>query len=102
MTRPDADSGRNEALAGRLLGAGVAVSAACLGTGLALWLAGTAAGAADALLLGGLVLLMATPTLRVVVAVVEALRARDWPLAAAAGAVLLVLAATVTSALLAR
>lgn len=94
--------GRHEAFAGRLLGAGVVVSAACLGAGLAMWMAGLAAGTADALLTAGLLLLMATPVLRVVVTVAEALRARDWPLAVSSAAVLLVMAATVITALALR
>lgn len=102
MTRRDDHRRRADARAGRVLGAGVATSAACLATGLALWLAGAAPEAADRLLLGGLVLLMVTPTLRVAVAVVEALRARDWLLASSSAAVLLVLAATALAAFFAR
>ena len=44
----------------------------------------------------------AATLVRVVVAVAEALRARDWALAASSAAVLLVLAATVFTALFAR
>lgn len=102
IDRDEVPGGRNEALAGRLLGAGVVISAACLGAGLAMWMAGLAPGTADALLTAGLILLMATPVLRVVVAVAEALRARDWPLAVSSAAVLLVLAATVITALALR
>lgn len=95
-------AGREEVLAGRLLGIGVWTSAACLGLGLVLRLAGGPPAPAAALLTAGLLLLMATPALRVVVAVVEALRARDWTFAAASLAVALVLAATVVSALASR
>jgi hypothetical protein len=73
--------------------AGVVVAAAALGAGLALWLAG--ASAATALMSGGLVVLMATPVLRVAFAVVEMVRARDWAFAAAAVAVLAILAASI-------
>lgn len=94
--------GRDEAMAARWLGAGVVFSAACLAAGLGIWLGGFTPWLADALLATGLVALMATPTLRVAVAVVDALRARDWAFFSSALAVLLVLVATVISALAER
>ena len=63
---------------GRLLITGVLVSATCLGIGLLLYLAIPASAAADWLLRAGLIVLMATPILRVVVSVVEYVRMRDW------------------------
>jgi uncharacterized membrane protein len=89
---------RDEALVGRLLGAGVSVSAACLLAGLGAWLAAAPPWLGDALLRAGLLVLMATPVARVIVSVVEAVRARDWFLLVTAGTVLLVLAATIAAA----
>jgi uncharacterized membrane protein len=66
-----------ERLLGRLMLAGVTSSAACLLLGLVLFLTGAAL-AAGFVMTAGLVALMATPVLRVLVAVVEAIRMRDW------------------------
>lgn len=79
-------------LAQLLLG-GVVTAAASLALGLALWLAG--AGAGGPLLNLGLVVLMATPVLRVAFSAVETIRSRDWTFAAAAVAVLAILAASI-------
>jgi uncharacterized membrane protein len=68
---------RLERLLGRLMLAGVTSSAACLLLGLVLFLTG-AAPAATIVITVGLVTLMATPALRVFVAVVESVRMRDW------------------------
>lgn len=86
---------RDEALAARFLAAGVLFSAAALAFGLVLWLSAASESLADAVLVTGLLALMATPPLRVFVAVVEALRGRDWSFFASSLAVLLVLVATV-------
>jgi hypothetical protein len=99
MTPDPHRTGADEAVAARWLGVGVTFSAACLAVGLGAWLLGIAPPFADAALVVGLVALMATPTLRVAVAVADALRARDWVFFASALAVLLVLVATVASAL---
>jgi uncharacterized membrane protein len=85
---------------GRLLHVGVLTSAVCLATGLALWIAGTAAGPANALLTAGLVMLMATPILRVVVSLIEYVRMRDWFFVATTVVVFGVLVVTVTLAVL--
>ena len=66
-----------ERLLGRLMLAGVTSSAACLLMGLVLFLTG-AAMAATVVMTIGLVILMATPVLRVLVAVVESFRLHDW------------------------
>ena len=63
---------------GRLLVTGVVVAASCLSIGLLLYLADPASALADGALRAGLVVLMATPILRVVVSVVEYVRMRDW------------------------
>ena len=77
MTPPPIALGRLEAHLGRLLVVGVTVSAVILAAGLALWLAPRRA-RRERLLNTGLVVLMATPMLRVLVSVVEYVRMRDW------------------------
>jgi uncharacterized membrane protein len=63
---------------GRLLLAGVSISALCLAAGLVLFSMDHASTAAARLLSVGLIVLMATPILRVLVSVVEYVRIRDW------------------------
>lgn len=92
----EAPLGRLEVHLGRLLLSGVLASAACLAAGLLLTLAGRSAAV---ILTTGLVLLMATPILRVVVSIVEYVRMRDWFFVAVTLFVLLVLAGTVLIAL---
>jgi uncharacterized membrane protein len=84
---------------GRLLITGVLVSAACLGFGLLLYLFDSSSAAADWCLRSGLIVLMATPILRVVVSVVEYVRMRDWFFAITTIIVLAELAWTVAYAL---
>ena len=60
-----------------LVKAGVALSGVALGAGLALHVAGRTGNAAT-LLATGLILLMAMPATRVVIAVLERVRIRDW------------------------
>src|SRR5688572_16843847 len=62
---------RLEVILGRVLMAGVLVASACLAAGLVLWMTGDYPSAADRVLAAGLVVLMATPILRVVVSLVE-------------------------------
>jgi uncharacterized membrane protein len=83
----------------RLLVTGVSVSAGLLCVGLALWLASPDSRAALWLLNAGLVVLMATPVLRVVVSVVEYVRMRDWFFVAITILVLVELTVTVVVAL---
>ena len=61
-------------------------AAVLLAAGLAVWLAG--APAAGFILHAGIILLMATPVVRVVMALVEYLRERDWLFAALTAVVL--------------
>lgn len=86
-------------LIGRLLSAGVMLSAMCLLAGLALTMLDRAVGPEHAaphpLLHVGLIMLIATPVLRVIVALVEDVRARNWFFALATLVVLTVLAGTV-------
>jgi len=91
---------RLEIQLGRLLQIGVLTSAACLTLGLALWMADAAAGPANTLLTAGLVMLMATPILRVIVSLVEYVRMRDWFFVATTVIVFGVLLVTVTLAVL--
>lgn len=88
--------GRLEDLLGRLLTTGVATSAAILAIGLVLQLAGSDG---HLVLQTGLILLMATPVLRVIVSLVEYVRLRDWFFTATTGAVLLVLLTSIVLAL---
>jgi uncharacterized membrane protein len=98
--KPDPDSlGRLEHHLGRLLILGVVVSAALLTAGLALWLAHPDGVAATSLLTTGLVVLMATPIMRVLVSFAEYLRMRDWFFVATTIVVLAELAVTVVVAL---
>jgi uncharacterized membrane protein len=92
--------GRLEVHLGRLLNAGVLTSAACLAIGLVLWMAGAAEAPANFLLTTGLVILMATPILRVIVSLVEYVRMRDWFFVATTVTVFGVLIVTVTLAVL--
>lgn len=97
MSVGDAQLRRFEAVAARVLGIGVLSSAALLAAGLAVWLTMGDAWATP-LLDAGLVALMATPAARVVVSLVEYLRARDWFFVATTLGVLAVLLATLISA----
>lgn len=63
---------------GRLLTAGVAVSALLLGCGLLAVVVRPNGTAAGPLLAAGLLVLMATPMLRVVVSIAEYVRMREW------------------------
>jgi uncharacterized membrane protein len=88
--------GRLEDLLGRVLVAGVVTSATILAIGLVIEL--TPYNAHPVLQLG-LILLMATPILRVAVSLVEYLRMRDWFFSATTAAVLVVLLTSVVLAL---
>jgi uncharacterized membrane protein len=96
MTEPELN--RLERQIGRVLRIGVALSAGALALGLALFGLGFDA-AAQALFTGGLVLLMAIPTARILASFVDALRRRDRLLAWATGIVLLVMVMTVVYSL---
>jgi uncharacterized membrane protein len=85
---------------GRLLQGGVLSAAACLAAGLAIWMSGSLPGVATVLLTGGLMILMATPILRVVVSLVEYARMRDWFFVSTTLFVFGVLIVTLTLALL--
>lgn len=80
----DIDNGMQDAIerlevqVGRLLKVGVALSAACLGVGLVVWMIADGSRTADALLRGGLIALMLTPLARVVASFIAWVRLRDW------------------------
>ena len=79
MSTADGDVlGRLELQLGRLLFAGVASSAICLGVGLVLAVTGAYPAAANGILTTGLVILMITPIGRVVASLVVYARMRDW------------------------
>ena len=99
MTTPDDSLTRLEYHVGRLFVAGVSTSAVALAAGLALFLVAPAAPATGRLLNAGLLILMATPMLRVVLSVVEYIRMGDWFFASTTLAVLAELSVTVLSAL---
>jgi len=88
-----------EVILGRVLLAGVLSSSACLAIGLIMWMAGGYEATANRVLAAGLIVLMATPILRVVVSLVEYLRMRDWFFAVTTLVVLGVLLITVAVAL---
>jgi uncharacterized membrane protein len=69
---------RLEIQVGRLLQAGVAFSAVCLGAGLAIWMVFGPVRPATVMLTGGLIVLMITPLARVVASLVAYIRLRDW------------------------
>jgi uncharacterized membrane protein len=91
---------RLELMLGRLLHAGVIVSAVCLATGLGLWMLRGPSTPSNAALTAGLVVLMATPIMRVVVSLVAYIRMRDWFFVLTTVMVFLLLAVTVTLALM--
>lgn len=62
----------------RVMLTGVWLSAACLALALSVLLISPRVSLAQALLRIGLVVLMATPVMRVVLSVVEAIRQKDW------------------------
>jgi uncharacterized membrane protein len=99
VSAPVESLSRLEQHLGRLLVAGVILSAALLAAGLALWLAHPQGAAAIWLLNAGLVALMGTPIMRVVVSFAEYVRMRDWLFVGMTLAVFAELALTVAIAL---
>ena len=87
-----------DAVMGRLMLAGVLTSAACLSIGLVLFLLGREGPSLGAILTSGLFVLMATPMLRVAVAVIESVRMRDWSFVATTLAVVILIGLTLAHA----
>ena len=98
MSASDDSLDRLERSLGRLLQAGVFSSAACLAVGLVAWMTAGPSSAATLALTIGLVILMATPILRVVVSLVAYVRMRDWFFVTTTITVFVLLAVTVTLA----
>ena len=90
---------RLETHLGTLLFVGVAAAASLLAIGLVLWMVNANATVATWLLNAGLIVLMATPILRVIVSVVEYARGRDWFFVTTTLAVLGVLLVSIVLAL---
>jgi Protein of unknown function (DUF1634) len=96
---PDLALERLEERLGRLLKFGAGSAATCLFVGLVLWMGGGPRVPADRILSAGLIILMATPIVRVIVSLVAYVRMRDWFFVATTVAVFGVLIATVVLAL---
>ena len=96
----DAGISRLEVHLGRLLLGGVLTAAASLALGLTIWLTGALAAVANVLLTAGLMVLMATPILRVVVSIIEYVRMRDWFFVTTTLVVLIVLFVTIAVAMM--
>jgi uncharacterized membrane protein len=99
VNAPAESLSRLEVHLGRLLIAGVILSATLLAAGLVLWIANPHGAAATWLLNAGLVALMGTPIMRVVVSFAEYVRMRDWLFVAMTLVVFAELALTVAIAL---
>jgi uncharacterized membrane protein len=69
---------RLERVIGRLLRIGVSASSVCLTAGLLMTFAGSNSAVARALLAAGIVVLLATPVVRVGISSVGYARRRDW------------------------
>lgn len=83
---------------GRLLQAGVLASAIALAAGLTLWMLRGNSPLSSGTLTAGLLILMATPIMRVLVSLVAYVRMRDWLFAGTTVLVFVLLAVTVTLA----
>jgi uncharacterized membrane protein len=99
MTTQSDALARLEHHVGKLFVVGVTVSAALLVLGLALFLVAPDLPATARLLDAGLLVLMATPMLRVLLSAVEYARMRDWLFVSTTLAVIAQLAVTIISAL---
>lgn len=88
-----------EATVGIVLRAGVVASSVCLAVGLAMSLVTGGGGVTGFLLNAGIIVLLATPVVRVVVSTVQYVGERDWAFATLTFIVLLELAASAIAAL---
>jgi uncharacterized membrane protein len=88
-----------EAVLGTVLTVGTRVSTACLALGLILTLVMPGVRISGLLLAAGLMVLMATPAARVVVSIVEFARQRDWTFVLYTSIVLVLLLASLVTAL---
>ena len=92
--------GELERVLGKVLLIGSTTSTIVLAAGLALTLGWPSFAGGDLLLRAGLMILMATPALRVLVSVIEYVRSREWLFAALTTIVLLVLAGSLGVAII--
>jgi uncharacterized membrane protein len=90
---------RLERMIGLVLRAGVTLSSICLGAGLVLSLFPASAAAAEVLLHIGVIVLLATPVVRVLVSVAEYAIVRDWAFVTLTVVVLIELMASAVAAL---
>ena len=95
MTTRAAALQRLEISLGRLLQGGVLAAALCLAAGLVLWMLRGPSARADGTRTAGLMILMATPVMRVLVSLVAYIRMRDWFFVATTVMVFVLLAITV-------
>lgn len=95
MTTRENGLQRLELTLGRVLHAGLLASAVCLAAGLVLWMLQGPTSLSNIALTFGLVVLMATPIMRVVVSLVAYVRMRDWFFVATTVVVFVLLAVTV-------
>ena len=91
---------RLERSIGDVLSAGVMASSIGLGAGLVLTLLGGATALANLLLQGGVIVLLATPVMRVLVSITEYAQQRDWKFTLLTLVVLVELLAGAVAALL--
>ena len=92
MTRDDTID--TEKVLGRVLGVGTRTSTVSLGLGLALALLRPGR-LADVLLHAGLIVLLATPVLRVIMSIAAFARRREWPFVLSTGCVFALLVAAI-------
>jgi uncharacterized membrane protein len=102
VTQERSQIARLEVQIGRMLVAGVTISALLLAIGLVMWLFDPGDWNALWLLNAGLIVLMATPILRVIVSLAEYVGMRQWFFVAVTTLVLLELTVTVVVAFLKR
>jgi uncharacterized membrane protein len=98
MTASDPSLDRLERNLGRLLQAGVFTAAACLALGLVAFISVGQSRFSTLTLTLGLIVLMATPIMRVVVSLVAYVRMRDWFFVTTTVTVFVLLIVTVTLA----
>jgi uncharacterized membrane protein len=95
-----ADTSRLEAMIGGVLRFGTATSSTLFALGLVMTLTGIERNVARVLLNAGLLMLLATPVMRVVVSVIEYVREGDWIFVVLTLVVLLALGGSVVAAYL--
>ncbi|HYT67386.1 MAG TPA: DUF1634 domain-containing protein [Vicinamibacterales bacterium] len=98
MRTPDQSLDRLERKLGWVLHAGVLSAALCLAFGLVAWMASGTTTLSNGALTLGLLVLMATPIMRVLVSLVAYVRMRDWFFVLTTIVVFVLLGVTVTLA----